>query len=128
MPRGFAAIAIVALGVLLQGATAAPARAGKADVVGVEVRAEGQGSYRFDVTVKSDETGWEKYADKWEVLAPDGKVLGTRVLLHPHEDEQPFTRSLGGVVIPPAIDEVTVRAHDKVEGWGGAEMKVKVPR
>ncbi|MEZ5853616.1 MAG: hypothetical protein R3D67_02305 [Hyphomicrobiaceae bacterium] len=72
--------------------------------------------------------GWHKYADKWEVRAPDGKVLGTRVLLHPHEDEQPFTRDLGGVAIPPGVTEVTVRAHDKVEGWGGAEMTVKVPR
>jgi hypothetical protein len=61
------------------------------------------------------------------VLGPDGAVLGERVLLHPHETEQPFTRSLSGVVIPAAIDEVTVRAGDKVHGFGGAEMRVALP-
>ena len=43
------------------------------------------------VTVQHADTGWDHYADAWEVLAPDGTVLGTRTLLHPHTDEQPFT-------------------------------------
>ena len=118
--------------VLLAAAAAAfplsSAKAAKADVVAVKLVPEGGGSYRVEVSVKSDDQGWHKYADKWEVKTPDGKVLGTRVLLHPHEDEQPFTRDLGGVAIPPGVGEVTVRAHDKVEGWGGVEMTVKVPR
>ncbi|MEZ5815578.1 MAG: hypothetical protein R3D44_00665 [Hyphomicrobiaceae bacterium] len=106
----------------------APALAGKADVVGVKLIRDAGGTWRAEVTIRSDDRGWQKYADKWEVTLPDGRVLGTRVLLHPHEDEQPFTRELGGLAIPPGVTEVRVRAHDKVEGWGGAEMMVKVPR
>ncbi len=103
-----------------------PACADDADVVDVGVRKDGS-TYSFDVTIKSDETGWEKYADKWEVIAPDGTVLGTRVLMHPHVDEQPFTRSLDGVKIPAGVTTVTIRAHDKVEGFGGKEMAVPLP-
>ena len=102
--------------------------AGEADVVAVEPTPEGAGTWRFDVTVEHADEGWEHYANKWEVLAPDGSVLGTRVLLHPHETEQPFTRSLGGVAIPEEIDRVTVRAHDSVHGEGGAEVTVELAR
>ena len=110
-------------------AASVPALAGEADVVGVEIRREAAGTYAFDVTVRHADTGWQHYADCWEVLAPDGKtVLGTRKLLHPHEDEQPFTRSLSGVRIPDGMAEVIVRAHDLVHGYGGAEMRVTIPR
>ena len=102
------------------------AMAGKADVVGVKVHAQGGGVYSFDVTVKHADSGWSHYADKWVVATSDGKILGTRVLFHPHEHEQPFTRSLGGVKIPAGITEVTIRAHDKVDGFGGKEMTVKL--
>ncbi len=105
---------------------AAPA-AGCADVIDVEVRAEDGGTYRFDVTVRSADTGWEKYADAWEVRGPDGTVLGTRVLAHPHVDEQPFTRSLAGVAVPESIDGVTVAARDLVEGFCGETRTVSLP-
>ncbi len=101
--------------------------AGKADVVDVKVTRQGAGTYSFDVTIRSDETGWDKYADKWDVVSPDGKVLGTRVLAHPHVDEQPFTRSLEGVAVPDSIKKIVIRAHDKVEGYGGKEMAVELP-
>jgi hypothetical protein len=101
------------------------AQAGEADVVGVEVSRSG-GGYRFDVTVHHADAGWDHYADRWEVLAPDGAVLGTRVLAHPHVKEQPFTRS-ATVTIPAGIERVVVRAHDKVHGYGGAEMTVDLP-
>ena len=107
--------------------TAVPALADTADVIGVEVANDRPGTYRFSVTVRSDDKGWDKYADKWEIVGPDGEVLGTRVLLHPHETEQPFTRSLSGVEIPEGIKTVRVRAHDKIEGYGGKEMTVELP-
>lgn len=103
------------------------AMAGEADVVDVSVSEQSDGVFRFDVTVAHADTGWEHYADRWEVVAPDGTILGTRTLLHPHENEQPFTRSLSGVAIPPGIDTVTVRAHDSVHGLGGAEMTIPLP-
>ncbi len=108
---------------------AAPAaRAGEADVVAVEAVAEGGATWRFHVTVAHGDTGWQHYADKWDVVAADGAVLGTRVLLHPHEAEQPFTRSLGGVRIPAATGAVVLRAHDSEHGYGGQEMTVELER
>lgn len=102
--------------------------AGEADVVGVKIVKEGTGTYRFDVTIRHGDKGWKHYANRWDVLTPDGVILGTRELAHPHETEQPFTRSLQGVKIPEGVEEVSVRAHDSVHGTGGAEMRVQVPR
>ena len=116
---------VITLALLLAGA--APSLAGEADVVGVDLRPEGGGRYTVSATVRHDDTGWDHYADAFEVLAPDGAVLGTRVLVHPHETEQPFTRSLTGVAIPEGITEITVRAHDKVHGLGGQEVTVSLP-
>lgn len=103
----------------------APALAGEADVLEVEARPSADGTYRLAVTVRHSDEGWEHYADRWEVLAPDGTVLGARVLLHPHVGEQPFTRSLGGVAVPAGVSRVVVRAHDGVHGLGGAEVTVE---
>lgn len=113
-----------AVGAVLSGA----AMAGEADVVDVRATPAGPGTYSFHVSVRHGDTGWEHYADRWDVVAPDGTVLGSRVLLHPHETEQPFTRSLSGVVVPDGVDRVTVRAHDSVHGLGGAEFTVDLTR
>jgi hypothetical protein len=51
--------------------------------------------------LRHGDTGWDDYADGWRIETPAGEVLGTRVLHHPHVEEQPFTRSLGGVEIGP---------------------------
>ena len=102
---------------------AGTAFAGEADVVGVRVVERG-GTYSFSVTVSHADAGWEHYADKWEVVTPDGKVIDTRVLAHPHDGEQPFTRNVGGVRIPAELTKIRVRAHDKVHGYGGREMEV----
>ena len=99
--------------------------AGEADVVDVKVNKSGD-SYRFDVTVLHEDAGWKHYANKWDVVAEDGTVLGTRVLYHPHDNEQPFTRSLSGVVIPESVKKVTVRAHDLVHGYGGKTLSVDI--
>lgn len=103
------------------------AAAGEADVLDVTVGAEGDRQYRFTVTVSHADEGWDHYADRWEILGPEGEVLGVRELLHPHVDEQPFTRSLGGVGIPAGVNEVQVRARDSVHGYGGAEVMVALP-
>lgn len=102
--------------------------AGPADVVGVKVTKSSPGVYNFAVTVRHADAGWKHYADAWEVLGPDGVVLGARELAHPHEQEQPFTRSLSGVVIPTDVGKVRLRARDKVHGYGGAEMMVDLPK
>ncbi len=105
-----------------------PAGAGEADVVAVEAKQDERGLWRFDVSVRHDDTGWEHFADKWDVLGPDGTILTTRFLMHPHETEQPFTRSVSGVAIPSDAGRVTIRAHCRVHGYGGREMAVELPR
>ena len=100
--------------------------AGEADVLDATARCSVERVCDFSVTVRHADSGWDHYADRWEVLAPDGTVLGTRVLLHPHENEQPFTRSLGGVSVPPGLASVRIRAHDLVHGSGGAEVDVSL--
>ena len=83
------------------------------------------------MTVQHPDTGWEDYADGWDVLTPDGAVIKpdpnstfTRLLLHPHVSEQPFTRSQSGILIPEGVTQVRVRAHDSVDGYGGREVLV----
>jgi hypothetical protein len=50
------------------------------------------------------------------------------LLLHPHVDEQPFTRSQSGIEIPPGVTQVRVRAHDLVDGYGGREVVVDLTK
>jgi hypothetical protein len=104
----------------------AHARAGDADVTNVVVR-QRAGLYDLDVTIRSKDTGWERYADRIEALGPDGTVLGTRVLEHPHDDEQPFTRDLYELRVPSGISKITVRAHFKPTGFDGAVLAVPLP-
>ncbi len=73
--------------------------------------------WRFDVTLSHGDTGWDDYADGWRVELEDGTVLATRVLLHPHVNEQPFTRSQSGISIPDRITTVYVRASTNADGW-----------
>lgn len=101
--------------------------AGQADVEAATAHREGNGTYRFEVAVRHDDTGWKHYADRWDILTVDGTVLGSRELLHPHEDEQPFTRSLGGVRIPAAVRRVQIRAHDTEHGNGGKTLTIDLP-
>lgn len=100
--------------------------AGEADVVDAKARKSGDG-WHFDVTVAHADTGWDHYANAWDIVGPDGTVYGTRELLHPHVDEQPFTRSLSGVVIPDGVTEVFIRARDSVHGYGGKEFTLELP-
>lgn len=121
-------IAALALAVALF-AAAPVAGAGEADVVAVKVSRSSTGAYDFDVTVRSNDKGWDYYADALEVLTPDGKtLLMRRVLLHPHEDEQPFTRGVHGVTVRAGLGKVMVRARIKPKGYDGATMIVDLPR
>ena len=105
--------------------------AADADVLFVRAELNPTGTWTFIVTVQHPDTGWEDYADGWDVVLPDGTTVKpdpqaqfTRVLLHPHENEQPFTRSQGGIAIPQGVPNVTVRAHDILHGFGGREVVV----
>lgn len=99
--------------------------AGEADVLKVRVKCKENNKCRFTVRVKHKDRGWNHYADRWEILSLDGEVLATRVLAHPHVDEQPFTRSMT-VEISPEYKSVIVRAHDSEHGYGGEEVTVVI--
>jgi hypothetical protein len=61
------------------------------------------------------------------VRTPEGRELGRRVLLHSHEDEQPFTRD-ERIRIPSSVRTVVVEAHDRVHGLGGATVTVDLTK
>lgn len=74
------------------------------------------GQWRIAVTLRHADTGWDHYAIEWIVETEAGELLGRRVLLHPHVDEQPFTRS-ETMVLPPHIRSFRVRAKDNRGGF-----------
>ncbi len=112
----------------MQLSCAAFAVAGEADVLDAKARHDGAGVWSFTVTVKHADEGWDHYSNRFEVVGPDGTVLGVRTLLHPHETEQPFTRSLGGVTISEDVKSVIIRAGDSVHELGGKELEVTLTR
>jgi hypothetical protein len=100
---------------------------GCADVVDAVVTKTGDGIFSVDATVMSSDTGWDKYADAWEVRLRSGEVIGTRVLTHPHETEQPFSRSLGAVGIPSSERSIIIAARDSRAGFCGRTFEARVP-
>lgn len=96
---------------------AATAAAADAPVVEKVVATKSGDAWRFDVTISHPDTGWDDYADGWEVVDVDGNQLGIRPLAHPHVNEQPFTRSQSGIVIPDGMTEVYIRVSDNVNGY-----------
>ncbi len=107
---------------------AAPATlfAGEADVVDVTIQSLGNGKFRINATLRHADTGWDHYADRWDVLDEQGNVIGVRDLAHPHVNEQPFTRSVT-VTIASTIKTITIRANDSVHELGGATFDMAVP-
>ena len=92
----------------------------------VEVSVECPSSCTFSVTLEHADQGWGHYANQWDVVTMDGKLLKSRVLHHPHEQEQPFTRSLSGVVIPAGESKVKIRARDSKHGYSEQEFIVDI--
>ena len=98
---------------------------GEVEIVNVEVVCSS--SCTFSVTLKHGDEGWDHYANQWDVMLMDGTLLKSRVLYHPHVDEQPFTRSLSGVKIPAGTSRVKIRAKDLKHGYSSNEYTVRIP-
>ena len=100
------------------------AQANEVQIVDVKAHQASNKTWNFAVTLKHDDTGWDHYANEWQVIAPDDKILATRTLYHPHVDEQPFTRNTSGVKIPSDITTVRIIARDTVHGHAKTAMQV----
>ena len=99
-----------------------PAAADTPKVVNARIIKLGKTSYEFQVTVQHVDASWDHFAGRWEIIGPGGRVLGTRVLYHPHIGERQFTRKLRGVTIPEGVEHVIVRVHDKLHGYGREKL------
>lgn len=95
------------------------------EILGVSVEKAGM-SWRVEVTIQHPDTGWDHYADGWEVRDAGGNRLGHRKLHHPHVNEQPFTRALVNLDLPDGTREIFIRARCSVEGWSEDEVRVAV--
>lgn len=85
-------------------------------------------SWLIKVSLEHNDTGWDHFADIWQVVDGKGNVLGNRVLQHPHVKEQPFTRDLAGVKVPDGVTTIFIKAHDKVHGWTTNRLKVDLTK
>lgn len=93
----------------------------------IDVRVEKMGMvWSIHVTLEHPDTGWDHYADGWEVLDAEGNRLGYRELHHPHVNVQPFTRSLSGVFLPDGTREIHIRASCSVDSWSGETTRVEL--
>ena len=99
------------------------ASGGEVDVQFVELHKSG-GVWYFSVTLKHDDSGWRHYANAWRIVDSSGKILGIRKLLHPHVNEQPFTRTLGEVKIPKNTKIIFVEASDLLHGWSKRRVQI----
>ena len=67
--------------------TPSPTTTANADVTHVRAVENADGSWTFHVTVSHPDTGWEDYADGWDIVFTDGGKFKV-------EEGDPFTRLL----------------------------------
>jgi len=95
-----------------------------AQVSNVRATQSQDGSWCFDTQVRHNDQGWQHYADAWKITDLKGNVLAIRELAHPHDNEQPFTRSLCNIKLPKGLMKVVVSAKCNVHGVGGQSVEV----
>jgi hypothetical protein len=107
---------------------AAPAMADEPRVLRAFAECNADSVCRVTATIRHADTGWQHYADRFEVLGNDDRVLASRVLRHPHVHEQPFTRTLAAIELPPDLEMIRVRANDSVHGLSQSSAPEKIRR
>jgi len=103
------------------------AQANEVEILNVYMQ-ETDSGWRAEVTLKHADANWEHYADAWRIVDGNGHLYKTRVLFHPHINEQPFTRSLSNIKIPADKPIIYVEAHDKKHGWSKQRVMVDLTR
>ncbi len=106
---------------------AVPVLAGEVRIVAVQLDQRGY-EWSASVTLEHADSGWAHYADAWRLVTADGTEFARRTLWHPHVNEQPFTRSLSGIVLPKGVTVFFVEAHDKVHGWSPDRVRVDLAK
>ncbi len=114
------------MGLFFLASISVSAYANEVEVVDVQANQASDKTWRFSVTLKHADEGWDHYANQWQIIAPNNKILGTRTLYHPHVNEQPFTRSLNGVKIPADIRTVRIIARDTVHGLSTKAVQLEL--
>ena len=84
--------------------------------------------WQFEVTLRHHDLGWDHYADQWEGIDAAGNVLAVRELMHPHVEEQPFTRKLKNVLVPDGLRTVLIRGRCSLTGAYGAPVELTLSR
>ena len=111
----------------------APARAARAasgseaDVVSARAIRAANGSFNFEVTIRSQDRGWDHYADRFQSSPRTARSSACANSLIPDVDEQPFTRELNGSRFS-TLDTVVIRAHHHPRGYDGATVQLELPR
>ena len=95
-----------------------------AQVENVLATKQANGTWCFGTSVRHKDDGWDHYANSWEVIDLAGNQLDSRILHHPHVNEQPFTRSKCNIHIPAEMLKVIVRAKCNKHGFGGKVLVV----
>lgn len=83
-------------------------------------------TWSVNITLKHADSGWQHYADRWRIVDSGGQIFGERVLLHPHVNEQPFTRALNGILIPETAHIIYIEVHDSKHGWSDSKLEIDI--
>ena len=103
-------------------------KANNISILATAIIHQSHGEYLVNVKLEHRDTGWQHYADEWRIVDSQGNILGSRVLQHPHVNEQPFTRALSNVKLSNELDTVYIEAHDKVHGWTKNRLKIDLSK
>lgn len=91
--------------------------AGKPQVVWVELNQEAR-HWRITGTLSHDDAGDYHFMDRWQVLTPDGDVLGEEAFITPRVQAPERITTLRDIRLPQGTREIRVRVHDTLHGWG----------
>jgi hypothetical protein len=96
-----------------------------AQVRNVEMEENADGTWNFSVTVEHADTGWDHYANLWQIIDGEtGRVIAERVLAHPHVEAQPFSRSLRNIELSDDLRFLVVRARCNEHGYRGKQVRI----
>jgi len=115
-----------ALLVIMTSILSNPLIAGQAVIENVKAECNHKRLCKFDVTISHADEGWTHFANGWKIFSVEGELLGHRALVHPHVKEQPFTRSIRNIRIPPSVDTVILKANDSVHGESDRKYVLKL--